>query len=301
MTICVKSFLHPGLQVLKALMAKRKKQHRGGPRREADVDTPIHSRTSGKATTQWIYGMHACIALIANPARHVRRIVAATQNADDLEIPVCDAANEAMELNPESVRPQIEWRDRRDLHDLLPRDAVHQGICVDASPLPYPVIEDLIVAADGMSSACIVILDQATDPRNIGAVMRTAAAFGALGVVVQDKNAPDVTGTMAKAASGAVERIPLVRVTNLARTLGQLKAAEFWCVGFDGHADDYLSPKTLQGRNVIVLGAEGAGLRRLTRETCDLLAKIPISDAVESLNLSNAAAIALYQFIQSNS
>jgi len=245
--------------------------------------------------------MHACIAAIANPARQVHRIVAATQNADDIEIPVCDAANAAVQANSEVVRPQIEWRDRRELHALLPRDAVHQGICVDATPLPHPVIEDLIEAADGLSSACIVILDQATDPRNIGAVMRTAAAFGALGVVLQDKNAPDITGSMAKAASGAMERLPLVRVTNLARTLGQLKAAEFWCVGFDGHADDYLSAKTLQGRNVIVLGAEGAGLRRLTRETCDLLVKIPISDAVESLNLSNAAAIALYQFVQSNS
>jgi len=301
MSFCVKSLLHPCLEVLKALMAKRKKQHRGGPRTDADVEAPLNPRTSGKGPTQWIYGMHACIAAIANPARQVHRIVGASQNADDIEIPVCDAANAAVEANEEAVRPQIEWRDRRELHALLPRDAVHQGICFDASPLPSPVIEDLIEAADGMSSACIVILDQATDPRNIGAVMRTAAAFGALGVVLQDKNAPDITGSMAKAASGAMERLPLVRVTNLARTLGQLKAAEFWCVGFDGHADDYLSAKTLQGRNVIVLGAEGAGLRRLTRETCDLLVKIPMSDAVESLNLSNAAAIALYQFVQSNS
>lgn len=183
----------------------------------------------------------------------------------------------------------------------MPRDAVHQGIAIETKPLPHPVVEDVIEAAKGLSSACVVVLDQASDPRNIGAVMRTAAAFGALAVIVQDKHAPDVTGAMAKAASGAVERLPYVKVTNLARTLDQLKAAEFWCVGFDGHSDDYLSAKTMQGRNAIVLGAEGAGLRRLTRETCDLLVKIPIGDAVESLNLANAASIALYQFHQSNS
>jgi len=197
-------------------------------------------------------------------------------------------------------RPSIEFRDRRELDALLPRDAVHQGICVDLTPLPAPAIEDVIADSRDLSAACVVVLDQATDPRNIGSVMRTAAAFGALAVIVQDKHAPDITGAMAKAASGAVERLPLVRVTNLARALDLLKAAEFWCVGFDGHATDYMEPKTLRGRNAIVLGAEGAGLRRLTRETCDLLVKIPITDAVESLNLSNATAIALYQFMQSN-
>lgn len=246
-----------------------------------------------------LYGVHACLAALANPAREVHRIVLATQSTDELEGPVCDAANAAVDLDG-APRPSIEFRDRRELDALLPRDAVHQGICVDVTPLPAPIIEDVIEDARDQSSACVVVLDQATDPRNIGAVMRTAAAFGALAVVVQDKHAPDITGAMAKAASGAVERLALVRVTNLARTLDQLKAAEFWCVGFDGHATDYLSAKTLQGRNAIVLGAEGAGLRRLTRETCDLLVKIPMSDAVESFNLSNAAAIALYQFAQSN-
>jgi len=296
----LKSLLHRLAQVLKAFMAKRKKHTRGGSREGGDAPSSLETRLLGKRGGQWIYGIHAGLAAIANPARLVRRIVVAQQSADDLEIPVCDAANAATQNDLDITRPQIEWRDRRELHALLPRDAVHQGLCVDVGPLPHPVLEDLIVRADGKTSACIVVLDQATDPRNIGAVMRTAAAFGALGLVVQDKNAPEITGSMAKAASGAVERLPFVRVTNLARTLGQLKAAEFWCVGFDGQADDYLSSKTLQGRNVIVLGAEGAGLRRLTRETCDLLVKIPISDAVESLNLSNAAAIALYQFVQSN-
>lgn len=277
-------------------MAKRRKPHRN----ERHTDGELVKNPPSRGGNPLLYGVHTCIAALANPAREVRRVIMATQSADDLEVPVCDAANAAVDLGG-APRPSIEFRDRRELDALLPRDAVHQGICVDVGPLPLPVIEDVIEDAKGLDTACVVILDQATDPRNIGAVMRTAAAFGAMAVIVQDKHAPDITGAMAKAASGAVERLPLVRATNLARTLGQLKDAEFWCVGFDGHATDYLSAKTLQGRNAIVLGAEGAGLRRLTRETCDLLVKIPMSDAVESFNLSNAAAIALYQFAQSNS
>ncbi len=278
-------------------MAKRKKHYRG-------TDKSAPATTSGRSANSWLYGIHACLSALANPQRTIRRIVVATQNVDELEIPVCDAANaaEAFDDGTDALRtrPKIEWRDRRELDALLPYDAVHQGICIDAAPLPIPVIEDIVESAANTPSACVVVLDQATDPRNIGAVMRTAAAFGALGVIVQDKHTPGITGSLAKAASGAVERLPLVRVTNLARTLAQLKAAEFWCVGFDGHASDSLSAKTLRGRNAVVLGAEGAGLRRLTRETCDLLVKIPITEAVESLNLSNAAAIALYQFAQSN-
>lgn len=277
-------------------MAKRKK-HRRDDRGPASKGA---GNASGRGGLPRLYGIHACLAALANPARDVDRIVIASQSAEDLEVPAVEAANAAIAENPEARRAQIEFRDRRELDALLPRDAVHQGICIDVTPLPNPVIEDVLDAARGLDSACVVVLDQATDPRNIGAVMRTAAAFGALGVVVQDKHAPDITGAMAKAASGAVERIPLVRATNLARALEQLKTAEFWCVGFDGHTETSLDADTLKGRNALVLGAEGAGLRRLTRETCDLLVKIPITDAVESLNLSNAAAIALYQFAQSN-
>ena len=288
--------------MIQAAMAKRKKHGRSG-RPTHDLAASEGGRETLKRTNKsgelWLYGAHACIAAIANPERDIRRIVMATQNADELEVPVCDAANAAFEAC-QTPRPQIEWRDRREVNDLLPRDAVHQGICIETKALAHPEIEDIIADAKEQSSACIVVLDQASDPRNIGAVMRSAAAFGALAVVVQDKHAPDITGSLAKAASGAVERLPYIKVTNLARTLDQLKAAEFWCVGFDGHATDYVSAKTLQGRNAIVLGAEGAGLRRLTLETCDLLVKIPITEAVESLNLSNAAAIALYQFAQSN-
>ncbi|MCW8914563.1 MAG: 23S rRNA (guanosine(2251)-2'-O)-methyltransferase RlmB, partial [Magnetovibrio sp.] len=284
-------------------MAKRKKHHRSG-RGKQDSAHSEGGRESAKRLQKtggnWLYGVHACMAAIANPERDISRIVVASQSAEDLEVPIVEAANSVYETCL-IERPQIEWRDRREIDELVPRDAVHQGIAIETRPLPHPVIEDLIEAAGDMPSAAIVILDQASDPRNIGAVMRTAAALGALGVVVQDKHAPDITGSMAKAASGAVERLPYVKVTNISRAMDLLKASEFWCVGFDGHTDEVLSQKTLRGRNAIVLGAEGAGMRRLTRENCDTLVKIPIGDAVESLNLANAASIALYQFHQSNS
>ena len=288
--------------MIKAPMAKKKKYSRQARQAQDRTGSDNENDTAKRQHKggNWLYGVHACLAAIANPERDIRRIVVASQSADDLEIPVCDAANAAFEAC-QTPRPQIEWRDKREVHDLVPREAVHQGIAIETSNLSHPVIEDLIESAKGLQNACVVVLDQASDPRNIGAVMRTAVAFGALAVIVQDKYAPDITGAMAKAASGAVERLPYIKVTNIARTLDQLKAAEFRCVGFDGHTDNVLTDKTLKGKNAIILGAEGAGMRRLTRETCYLLVKIPIGDAVESLNLANAASIALYQYHQSNS
>jgi len=140
-----------------------------------------------------------------------------------------------------------------------------------------------------------MVLDHVTDPRNVGSVMRSAAAFGCCTVIIHDRHGPISSGALAKAASGALETVPLVRVGNLARAMKKLKAGGFWCVGLDGEASQALQDIDITGKIAMVLGSEGAGLRRLTRENCDTLVHIPITGAMESLNLSNAAAIALYE------
>jgi 23S rRNA (guanosine2251-2'-O)-methyltransferase len=194
---------------------------------------------------------------------------------------------------PWSATP--ERTDRARLDQLLGRDVVHQGIAL---------LADLLAPA-GLAQTLqrpgpIVVLDQVSDPRNVGAIMRSAQAFGAAGVVTQDRNAPEETGALAKAASGALETLPLLRAVNIARTLIALKAAEFWVVGLDAGAPAPLSGAALGGRRVaLVMGAEGDGLRRLTRETCDELVRLAMPGAMESLNVSAAAAIALYELTRS--
>lgn len=178
---------------------------------------------------------------------------------------------------------------------VLPANAVHQGVALLAEPLPAMGLEDIFepeIAPD----LRIVVLDQVTDPQNVGAVLRCCAAFGAAALVVQEKHAPPITGAMAKAASGALEHVPLVRETNLSRALQRLGSAGCWRVGLDGEAERTIGNVRPTGPLVVVLGAEGTGLRRLTRENCDELVRIPISKGVESLNVANAAAIALYAF-----
>ena len=238
----------------------------------------------------WLYGVHATLAAAANPHRRVHRIVL-TPEAEPTLLPRLAALGEGR--TPPLPGPEILPRDQ--VERLLPRGAVHQGIGLRADELEDHDLEDVIRAADGENGARVLVLDQVTDPHNVGAILRSAAAFDAAAVILPERHSPATTGAMAKAASGALERVPLVRVVNLARTLVRLKQAGFWCVGLDGGATASLADADLTGRLALVLGAEGEGLRRLTREHCDLMARIPIARGAESLNVSNAAAVALYE------
>ena len=184
--------------------------------------------------------------------------------------------------------------DRRGMAALVGEDAVHQGLALDAEPLEAPDLDDLLRAAALAPRAAVVVLDQVNDPHNVGAILRAAAAFGALGVVVAAHGAAPATGALAKAASGALELVPLIPVVNLARTLERLKADGFWCCGLDERAPLLLAEVELGPRVALVLGAEGDGLRRLVRENCDYLARLPTTPVMPSLNVSTAAAVALY-------
>jgi 23S rRNA (guanosine2251-2'-O)-methyltransferase len=182
--------------------------------------------------------------------------------------------------------------DVADLGRLVPGDAPHQGVVIEVEPLEESWLADLLAEAGERST--LLVLDQVTDPHNVGAILRSAAAFGALGIVTQDRHSPAESGALAKAASGALERVPWVRVVNLARALEEIAEAGFWRIGLAGDAETDLEAALGPPRVALVLGAEGPGMRANTREHCDAVARLPISAAVESLNVSNAAAVALY-------
>ncbi|MBK8907702.1 MAG: RNA methyltransferase [Rhodospirillales bacterium] len=239
----------------------------------------------------WLYGVHTACAAAANPRRRCHRLVAAPACADRLRA----AAKEAG-----APRPAVETGCREDLDALLPPGAVHQGLAVLADPLPDITIEALIAAIEPSGTVRIVVLDQVTDPRNVGAILRSAAAFGASAVVVQDRHAPPITPVLAKAASGALEQVPMVRVVNLTRALRQLQAADVWCLALDPEADDVIAAESGVRRAAVVIGAEGAGLRPLVRDTCDRRLRIPIAVAIGSLNAAAAATIALYELARTS-
>jgi 23S rRNA (guanosine2251-2'-O)-methyltransferase len=244
-------------------------------------------RARPAATTQWLYGRHAVEAALANPARRCHRLVGLPETAAELATLLAGARAAKLPAAPELL-------DRRALETLLPPGAVHQGMALAADPLPAPAIEDVLADLPGSAEPHIlVLLDQVTDPHNVGAILRSAAAFAALAVVVPEHGAPPVTGALAKSASGAIEAVPLIRVTNLVRTLEQVKKAGFWCIGLEAAATQRLDEIERPQRIALVLGAEGAGLRRLTREHCDFLLRLPTRGALASLNVSNAAAVAL--------
>jgi 23S rRNA (guanosine2251-2'-O)-methyltransferase len=238
----------------------------------------------GKGQSYWLYGTHAVRAALANERRTVRRLITTRQAleklGDDWQL---------RKLSPEDKSPQ-------DIAKLLPDGAVHQGVVLEVLPLPELALEEYLTRA--VDKRPLVLLDQVTDPHNVGAILRSAAAFGAGAVIVPRDHAPQESAVLAKASSGGIEIVPLIRVTNLSQCMETLKKNGYWCAGFDGEAKQTLAQAKLAKATALVLGAEGAGLRRLTAERCDLLVRLPISPAMESLNVSNAAAVALYAISQ---
>jgi 23S rRNA (guanosine2251-2'-O)-methyltransferase len=229
-----------------------------------------------------LYGRHAVIAALANPERVIRKIWGTREVINALELP--------------SNLP-IVYADVADMGRYVPHDAPHQGLVAEVEPLEDIWLGDMLEQGvpDEEARRPILVLDQVTDPHNVGAILRSAAAFNALGIVTQDRHAPPESGVVARAAAGALEIVPWVRVVNLSRALDEIAEAGYWRIALDGEAKESLGT-ALSGANrvALVLGAEGEGLRLNSINHCDMLAKLPIHPRMESLNVSNAAAIALY-------
>src|SRR5437868_6788490 len=242
-------------------MTRRKKSH----------------QSHGAPNRPRLWGKHAVAAALDNPARKVLRAWATRDVAASMQLP---------------KEVAVTLAEASDLGRLVPSDAPHQGIVIEVEPLEDVWLDGLLHEAP--ERALLLVLDQVTDPHNVGAILRSAAAFGAIGIVTQDRHSPPESGVVAKAASGALERVPWARVVNLARALEEIGEAGFWRIGLTGDAETELKDALGPPRIALVLGAEGPGLRPNTREHCDALARLPIGEAVESLNVSNAAAVALY-------
>lgn len=235
----------------------------------------------------WLYGIHVCRMVLENPKRQIISIHATSE-----EVLGKVLTND----KTRHLQPKIRQVDRKQIEALLPPGAVHQGIAIHVAPLPAMMIDDL--ESDSSQNQCVVVLDQVSDPHNVGAILRSAAVFGAKALILTDRNAPSESGVLAKSASGALELVPLIRVTNLAHALKDLKDIGFWCVGFAETGAKALGQIDLKGKIALIMGAEGDGMRRLTKDLCDFTVSLPTASSFSALNVSNAAAIALYETFQ---
>jgi 23S rRNA (guanosine2251-2'-O)-methyltransferase len=231
----------------------------------------------------WLYGLHAVRAALANPRRKVKRAVLTARAAEEIGAKLLG-------------RVRHEIADGDAVSKLLPQGAVHQGVALQCEPLAGRSLDEILSAPhDSAKRRIVLVLDQISDPHNAGAILRSAAAFGVAAVVTQDRHAPPEAGALAKSASGALDIVPLASVVNIARALEELGKQGFWRIALAGDGEAPLSEASGTGDVALVLGSEGSGIRRLVRERCDIAAYVPITSAMESLNVSNAAAIALYE------
>ncbi|WP_229819301.1 23S rRNA (guanosine(2251)-2'-O)-methyltransferase RlmB [Kordiimonas sediminis] len=235
-----------------------------------------------KADSFFLHGRHAVLAALQNKKRECIRLIGTEKALSDNTL--------------RNARPDIKTQitDGRTIDQSLMSDSPHQGIILEVRPLPALDLND--VEAMHHEAATVLILDQVTDPHNVGACLRSAAALGACAVVTMDKNSPKESGVLARSASGALDSIPWIRVTNLSQALDTLAEFGFWRLGLDGATDKEIGALKMGSKVAIVMGSEGKGLRPLVKKHCDVLGKIPMTGKVESLNVSNAAAIALFQY-----
>jgi len=225
----------------------------------------------------YLYGLHTVRAALDNPAR-IKKVLLVTPNA----------LNRLKETGADLGKIKVAETNPKELDRLLGSEAVHQGAALEVDPVSRFSLNDL------REPKLVVVLDQLTDPHNVGAILRSAVAFGAGAVITTQRHSPTESGVMAKSASGALELIPYIQITNLADAIGELQALGFLTLGLDSEADGPLEAKLAGERIALVLGAEGKGLRQKTRETVDGLVRLDMPGAIKSLNVSNAAAIALY-------
>ena len=240
---------------------------------------PYQSKTNSQGLI--LYGRHAVLAALENPARKIHKLVCTSENA--------------VSLRAKYPNLNIITADKKDIDKLVSADAVHQGFALFCSELDNLSIEELCSMTENEQKCNVLILDQVTDPQNIGAIIRSCAAFGTKALIVQDKNSPQESGSMAKAAAGTMEMVSVVRVTNLSRAIETLKKNGFWVVGMDGYAKDNVDKIDKNTKLAVIMGSEGAGMRRLVEESCDITVRLPINPKVESLNVSTAAAVVLYE------
>jgi 23S rRNA (guanosine2251-2'-O)-methyltransferase len=252
-----------------------------GQNRAPGQNRPPRPENRREKPENWIYGLHAIEAALANPRRKLHRAVLTARAAEA--------------LGPKLAgRVRVEPADIEAIARLLPPGAVHQGAALSCDPLPARDLDE-VLAEQKEGRRIVLVLDQLSDPHNVGAILRTAAAFAVTAVVVQDRHAPPQSGALIKAASGAMEIVPYVEVVNIARALDKLAEAGFWRVALVGDGQEPIAQAAAQGDIALVVGSEGDGIRRLVREHCEASAFIPISRTVESLNVSNAAAVAIYE------
>lgn len=261
------------------------KQHEGRHKDKAGGQPPR------RALRVNLFGFHAVSAAWQNPARNFEALYLTDQAAEGFE--------DVLRAAPSVRRPEPQIIDKRDLERALPPGTVHQGIAALAAPLAETGVQDLIIRAGNGEPSLLLILDQVTDPHNVGAILRSACAFGANGVIMQRKHAPELSGVLAKTACGALEHIPVAFETNLSRTIETLQEAGYFVAGLDERGEDIASYKPSQ-KTALVLGAEGPGIRHLVKEHCDILLRLPMYGAMPSINVSNAAAVALYALSGNN-